>query len=100
MKYILSFLILSVLIFISCNSGYTIKQTGYYRIDFPAHQYRLFDRPEYPYTFEYPVYGTVVQDTSFFEDRPENPFWVNIDFPQFNGKIYISYKEVKKKRLQ
>ncbi|HKH62661.1 MAG TPA: hypothetical protein VKA49_17580 [Flavitalea sp.] len=96
MKYILNFLIVLTLVFSSCNSGYTIKQTGYYRIDFPHHEYRIFDKPEYPYTFEYPVYGMVVQDTSFFEDRPENPFWVNIDFPKFKGKIYISYKEVKK----
>ncbi len=96
MKNILSLLILLNLSAISCNSGYTIKQTGYYRIDFPPHEYKLFDRPDYPYTFEYPVYGTVIQDTSFFEDRPENPYWINIDFPQFNGKIYISYKEVQK----
>lgn len=96
MKYILSFLTFLSILAISCNSGYTIKQTGYYRIDFPPHEYKLFDKPGYPYTFEYPVYGTVVQDTSFFEDKPENPFWVNIDFPKFNGKIYISYKEVRK----
>ena len=89
-------LLILVSVFASCNSGYTIKQTGYYRIDFPQHEYKLFDQPGYPYTFEYPVYGTVVQDTTFFEDRPENPYWVNIDFPQFNGKIYVSYKEVRK----
>jgi gliding motility-associated lipoprotein GldD len=80
----------------SCNSGYTIKPTGYYRIDFPKREYQIFDKPGYPYTFEYPVYGNVIQDTTFFEDKPENPYWVNIDFPQFNGKIYISYKDVKK----
>lgn len=96
MKYILSVLIGSIVALTACNSGYTIRPTGYYRIDFPRHEYKLFDRPGYPYTFEYPVYGTVIQDTSFFEDRPENPFWLNIDFPQFKGKIYISYKEVKK----
>lgn len=96
MKYFLSFLIFISLTTNSCNSGYTIKQTGYYRIDFPVHEYQLFDKPGYPYTFEYPIYGTVIQDTSFFEDKPENPFWVNIDFPQFHGKIYFSYKEVRK----
>lgn len=96
MKTILRLLTLLSLLTISCNSGYTIKQTGYYRIDFPPHEYKLFDKPGYPYTFEYPVYGTVVQDTSFFEDKPENPYWVNIDFPQFSGKIYVSYKEVQK----
>lgn len=95
MNRILIYITLTIVIY-SCNSGYTIKPTGYYKINFPPHEYKLFDKPGYPYTFEYPVYGTVVQDTTFFEDRPENPFWVNIDFPQFSGKIYISYKEVRK----
>jgi gliding motility-associated lipoprotein GldD len=81
---------------ISCNSPYTIKPTGYYKIEFPTHEYKQFAKPGYPYTFEYPVYGRIVQDTSFFEDKPENPYWMNIEFPQFNGKIYISYKEIGK----
>lgn len=99
MKCLFVYIILLGCLATACNSGYTIKPTGYYRIDFPKHEYKLFDRPGYPYTFEYPVYGNVIQDTSFFENRPENPFWVNIDFPQFNGKIYISYKEVRKNDL-
>jgi gliding motility-associated lipoprotein GldD len=95
MKNVLLYTLFLWMSIVSCNSGYTIKQKGYYRIDFPPHEYKLFDKPGYPYTFEYPVYGTVVQDTTFFEDKPENPYWVNIDFPQFSGKIYISYKDVK-----
>ena len=35
-----------------------------------------------------------MQDSTFFDDRPENPYWVNIDFPGFSGKIYISYKQI------
>jgi gliding motility-associated lipoprotein GldD len=54
----------------------------------------VFEQPGYPYTFEYPVYGSVIKDTTFFEDKPENPYWINIDFPRFKGKIYISYKEI------
>lgn len=80
----------------ACNSGYTIRPRGYYKIEFPPHQYQLFDQPGYPYSFEYPVYGKIVKDTTFFEDKPENPYWINIDFPRFNGKIYISYKEIGK----
>lgn len=99
MKHLFRSLLLLWISISSCNSSYTIKQKGYYKIDFPEHKYRIFDRPEYPYTFEYPVYGTVVQDTSFFEDKPENPYWVNIDFPQFNGKIYISYKDVRRNQF-
>ncbi|MGZ5248221.1 MAG: gliding motility lipoprotein GldD, partial [Flavitalea sp.] len=40
-------------------------------------------------------YSTIVQDTTFFEAQPENPYWINIDFPQLNGRIYISYKSTK-----
>ena len=80
----------------SCNSDYTIKQRGYFRIDLPQHKYVTFDKPGYPFTFEYPVYSNVVQDSTYFESKPENPYWVNIDFPTLNGKIYMSYKDVKK----
>jgi gliding motility-associated lipoprotein GldD len=88
-------LIFAVVFFAAaCNSPYTPKRKGYYRIDFPKHEYQTFNRPGYPYTFEYPVYANIIQDTTFFEDRPENPYWININFPQFNGRIYISYKAI------
>jgi len=80
----------------SCNSDYNPKRRGYFRIDFPQHQYRTFDQPGYPYTFEYPVYANVLQDSTFFEVKPENPYWINIDFPRFNARIYISYKDIGK----
>lgn len=84
---------------IACNSTYTVRKKGFFKIDFPKHEYKVFDQPGYPYTFEYPVYANIIKDTTFFEDRPENPYWINIDFPRFNGKIYISYKDVGKNDL-
>lgn len=93
-RFIWYFLLLCILV--ACNSDYTIKRRGYYKIDFPSHQYLLFDQPGYPYTFEYPVYAKVIKDTAFFDGKPENDYWINVDFPQFEGKIYISYKEVGK----
>lgn len=84
----------------SCNSDYTIRRKGYFKIDFPKHEYQVFDRPGYPYSFEYPKYANIIQDTSFFEAAPENPYWLNIDFPSLNGKIHISYKDVKKNDFQ
>ncbi|HYC39913.1 MAG TPA: hypothetical protein VEB63_05435 [Chitinophagaceae bacterium] len=90
-----SLAVLATGLIIACNSNYTVgKKKGYFRINFPDKKYQLFDRPDYPYRFEYPVYATVVKDTTFFESKPENPWWVNIDFPQFNARIHLSYKEV------
>ena len=78
----------------ACNSDYTAgKKRGYYRISFPEKKYQVFDSPGYPYTFEYPTYATVSKDTTFFQD-PADDWWVNIDFPQFAGRIYVSYKPV------
>jgi gliding motility-associated lipoprotein GldD len=82
---------------LSCNTNYTVnKKRGYFKIDFPEKEYRVFDTLDYPYSFEYPVYATVIKDSTFFESKPENPWWINIDFPQFNGKVFVSYKQIGK----
>lgn len=76
----------------ACNSTYTSKKTGYFRIDLPEHKYIQFNDKTFPYTFEYPAYAQVIRDSTFFDSNPENPFWINIDFPQFNGRLFLSYK--------
>lgn len=83
----------------SCKNKPVNKPKGYFKIDFPKHQYQTFNNDGYPYTFEYPVYANVVKDSSFFGEATENPWWINIDFPNFNGKVYVSYKEIGKNRL-
>src|SRR5687767_13093102 len=86
---------LGLLLFLfSCNSDYAYKPRGFFKIDFPQKSYQSFNQPGYPYSFEYPSYAQIVKDTSFFEQTPENPYWINIDFPQFNSRIHISYKQV------
>lgn len=84
---------------ISCNSDYTQKPRGYFKIHFPEKKYQLFNQEGYPYSFEYPVYANVVKDSSFFGEATENPWWINIDFPEFDGKIHVSYKEVGKNKI-
>jgi gliding motility-associated lipoprotein GldD len=76
----------------ACNSTYTSKKRGYFKIDFPEREYKLFDEAGVPYSFEYPAYATIIKDSTYFDSTPENPFWRNIDFPQFNARIFLSYK--------
>lgn len=78
------------------NSLTMQKPRGYFKIDFPEKKYQKFDNPVYPYSFEYPVYGHIIKDSLFFEQKAENPYWINIDFPQFNGRMHISYKIIGK----
>jgi len=85
---------LCFLLLLSCNSNYTAgKKKGYFRIDFPEKKYQAFDKPGYPYTFEYPVYSSIIKDSTFFDDKAGD-WWINIDVPRFAGRIYISYKEI------
>lgn len=77
---------------VECNANYTSKKKGYFNIELPAHEYRSFSDSSYPYSFEYPTYAKIVQDSTFFDSTPENNYWINVDFPTFNAKIFLSYK--------
>lgn len=98
-KFMLLFLLFACCLLpvaFSCNTTYTPKPKGYFKINFPEKKYQLFNSPNYPYTFEYPLYASITKDSSFFGEATENPWWININFPQFNGRIYISYKQIGK----
>ena len=83
-----------VLLIFSCNSNYTPRPKGYFAIPFPVHQYQLFDRPGFPYSFEYPVYSSIMRDSSYFDPSQDSAYSVNIDIPSFNARIYLSYKTI------
>ena len=88
------FLLTVYFLLAACNSDYSVgKKKGYFHINFPEKKYQPFDQPGYPYTFEYPVYANVTKDSTFFNDKAGD-WWINIDVPQFNGRIYISYKKI------
>lgn len=89
---LLVLIILSNLFFASCNSTYTSKKKGYYKINFPQRKYVKFDQPGFPYSFEYPVYATIEEDSLLSNRKGQDPYSINIDFPSLNGKIYITYK--------
>lgn len=80
------------LFLIQCNSNYTSKKTGYFKIPLPEHKYQSFKDSSFPYSFEFPVYANIIQDSSYFDSKPENDYWINIDFPNLNARIFLSYK--------
>jgi gliding motility-associated lipoprotein GldD len=75
--------------FAACEETYSPKPRGYFRIDLPEREYIPFDTT-FPYAFEYPVYADISPDPF----TPEEPYWLNINFPDFKGKIHLSYKNV------
>src|ERR1700687_5834900 len=78
--------------FISCNSTYTSKRQGYYKIEFPQRQYIKFGKQGFPYSFEYPAYAIIDNDSLYSNQKGSDPYSINIDFPSLNGKIYMTYK--------
>lgn len=91
----LNFLLVVTLFFAACRPEvYTPKPRGYFNIPLPEHAYRNFDSSGFPYSFEYPVYSNILANPTFFGEKPQDPFWLNIDFPGIGGKIYLSYKQI------
>ena len=81
--------------FASCKpETYAPKPRGYARMDTPRHAYQLFDSAGFPYAFEYPAYGRITHDTGMGGMKPDNPYWMNIDFPELGGTFYLSYKTI------
>jgi gliding motility-associated lipoprotein GldD len=91
MKKLFYLLLILAFIVFGCNNNYTPKPYGYYRIDFPTKEYTIFDSIGFPYSFEYPTYGKIVNDA----DKNAEPYWINIEFKKYNCKIYLSYKPLK-----
>jgi gliding motility-associated lipoprotein GldD len=83
----------SLLIFTSCvddeDEIYIPKPKGYFRIDFPKKEYRVYDSI-CPYSFEIPTYAFIDNDKHLKAD----PCWLNINFPKYNAKIHLSYKVI------
>ena len=84
----LSTLIL-LLLATSCKESYTPKPTGYLKISYPEKEYAIYSDQEF-YQFEIPTYAQVEIDKG---PRSEDG-WVNVQIPQLNGTIHLSYKPV------
>lgn len=74
-----------------CKRNYTPKPRGYFRIDMPKKEYKTL-ADSFPYTFQYPVYTNIKKDESINTEK----YWINIEYPELNGKIHISYKKINK----
>ncbi|MDD5572031.1 MAG: gliding motility lipoprotein GldD [Bacteroidales bacterium] len=92
-KRLLKIFFSAYIIFFLCSCGndnnFIPKPVGYLRLDLPAHSYKSFDTT-YPYRFDYSRHARVVEDT----ERNKEIYWINIEYPEYKAKIYLSYKTV------
>lgn len=84
------FLIIIVILFLSgCKEKYTPKPRGFFRIDFPEKKYKPLNL-NFPYSFEIPEYSRIVADSR----NPDKKSWINVEVPQENAKVHISYYDL------
>lgn len=85
----------AVLLLAACKENYMPKRTGYFRIDFPAERTFLrYEQPSCPFTFEYPSYGVLQKEDENQDELTNHPCWFNVAFPEYKGKIYLSYTAI------
>ena len=97
-----SLLILFAIAISSCggNADYTPKPRAYFRIYYPKKEYRTFDTI-YPFTFIYPKYAYIEKD---LHPQPSEKvlnmkYLLNMQFPQFNGTLHLSYESITSKKV-
>lgn len=79
-----------ILLCISCTKAPMPKPYGYFRVDLPAHSYRVIDTLDLPYRFEL---SKIAKITTRVEAGEK--YWIDISYPLLNASIYCSYKPVK-----
>jgi gliding motility-associated lipoprotein GldD len=93
MRGLLCILLISLLC--ACGGGhdYSPKPRGYFRIALPKKEYQEYGGG-CPFVFQYPKYAVVEPDR-----KPgSEPCWLNVQFPQFNGTLHLSYEAITSKK--
>jgi len=87
--------VIIILFFAACsgNHDYSPKPRGYYRIVFPEKAYQSY-QADAPFTFQYPIYAVIEPD----KNANAKPYWLNMQFKQFNGTLHLSYEHINSKK--
>lgn len=79
----------------SCTEEISIPlPRAYPRVDLPEPTYVAFDKADCPFVFDRPTYTSYVKDSMFFDKQTPHPCWFDIYYPDFNGRIHLSYTEI------
>ena len=74
----------------SCKENSTPRPYGYFRVDMPDHDYKVFNQNNYPYSFEFSNSAKIIPRSEIGEQ-----YWIDIQYPSLNAHIYCSYKPVR-----
>lgn len=83
MKFIIVAFLLSFTLSACQDVPGTPKPRAYPRIEYPVRDYKLYDNPECPFTFEYPSYAEI--------NVKKEKCWFDLKMNAFNARIHCSY---------
>src|ERR1700749_1184809 len=102
----IAILLIALLSFSACtgNHDYSPKPRGYSRIIFPKKEYRPYTGAS-PFTFVYPKYAVIDTDRTSVKGKEKGKqlmnmqSLLNMQFPQFNGTLHLSYESITSKKV-
>ncbi len=71
---------------VSCAADYTPKPRAFFKLEFPKKEYYII-QSQCPFSFELANYSVLI--------AKKNNCLFDIDFPELNGKLYITYLPLK-----
>ncbi|NRF41670.1 gliding motility lipoprotein GldD [Pedobacter foliorum] len=93
-KHNFFFLFMLIMLLSACTgNNYSPKPRGFFNIEMPKKVYKTFNNG-CAFSFDYPVYAEMVKDNS----KDTRPCWYNLSFPQFNGRLHLTYYDVSSKK--
>ncbi len=80
----------------ACNEDvvYSPKPRAFPKVEYPSRSFQKMDVSFCEFSFEYPGYASIEQDTAFFDEKPVNPCWFDVLMPAFDAKLHCSYYPV------
>ena len=91
-------IVASILGITSCSDPVVLpKPRAYPKVEYPKKIYVDFDQIDCGFTFEYPQYAKVVNDSLFFGQTTEDKCWFDLNFPTFNANVHFSYSPITSK---
>jgi gliding motility-associated lipoprotein GldD len=96
MRVVIRF-ILIIIVFQSCKEQvYNPKPRTYPKVLLPEKNYNNYEPIDCPFDFNIPSYAFYEKD-SIFLDTIAGPCWFNINYKEFNAKLFCTYNQISNK---
>ncbi|PSR13472.1 MAG: hypothetical protein DA408_10740 [Bacteroidetes bacterium] len=91
-RLLLFILVGSLLTLAGCDDPvFSPKPRSFPRVVYPEKTYQGFYENFCHFSFEYPTYTQILQDTAFFEGTPPHDCWFDLYYPAFDGRVHFTY---------